>query len=218
MNDAVNTSSVGQHNPNLTQLSADVVVNARAKTLPQQNIRWWLHAIWLAIIAIIVGGLVWYFGVAKTGGRSSALYEVLRPLTTSPVYSLAANAIVINFDEVRTNATLWSGVYWGLAFLSTVVSALAGVILKFEVILTDDKVKRDVAAILSMIAAILIAISSTGDFQHKWQANRVAAAELEQLAYEFAAKPDEKHATVLEFVGKTLRKRHISIVGADPTQ
>lgn len=32
-------------------------------------------------------------------------------------------------------------------------------------------------------AALLITVSTSGDFQRKWQANRIAAAELERLGY-----------------------------------
>ena len=35
-----------------------------------------------------------------------------------------------------------------------------------------------------MLAALLITLSTTGDFQRKWQANRLAAAAMENVAYE----------------------------------
>jgi hypothetical protein len=57
---------------------------------------------------------------------------------------------------------------------------------KLESILRNEAIKKDVAA--AVAAAILITISTSGDFQRKWQANRTAAAELERIGYDFLEK------------------------------
>jgi len=87
--------------------------------------------------------------------------------------SLIARAILDNYREARTNASRWIGIYWGCTFVAAGLSALAGLVLKFETFLKNDGVKKDVAATFSVCAALLITVSTSGDFQRKWQANRI---------------------------------------------
>ena len=70
------------------------------------------------------------------------------------------------------------------------------------------------AALLSVTAALLITISSGGDFQRKWQANRIAAAELERTGYEFLENDGADARTYLATVGQSLLRRHMAIVGS----
>ena len=90
--------------------------------------------------------------------------------------------------------------------------ALAGLILKLETI-TNERMKKDVAAVLAVSAALLITISTGGDFQRKWQANRIAAAELERTGYEFLEKDEAASRSYLAPVGQILHRRHMAIVG-----
>jgi hypothetical protein len=48
-----------------------------------------------------------------------------------------------------------------------------------------------------MFAALLITLVTVGDFQKKWRANRLAATQMENLAYEFITA-DRKN-TIAEF-------------------
>ena len=64
-----------------------------------------------------------------------------------------------------------------------------------------------------MAAALLITISTSGDFQRKWQANRIAAAELERTGYEFLEKDGADARSYLAAVGPILLRRHLAIVG-----
>jgi hypothetical protein len=50
-------------------------------------------------------------------------------------------------------------------------------VLKLETLLGNEALKKDCAALLSVAAALLVTLSTSGDFQRKWQANRIAAAE-----------------------------------------
>jgi hypothetical protein len=77
-------------------------------------------------------------------------------------------------------------VYFGCLFGSAFLSAIAALILKLELLGNHIKLKNDLAALLATFAALLVTLSTTGDFQRKWQANRIAAAEMENLAYELA--------------------------------
>jgi hypothetical protein len=157
----------------------------------------------------------WFFQDRQEWPRSEALSIALKPLIDQKDtdQSLVAQTILDNFIETRTNASRWSGVYWGFTFTAAVFSALAGLILKFEFILRNEALKKDLAAILSMTAALLITISTSGDFQRKWQANRIAAAELERTGYELLEKNGKDSRQYLAIVGQILLRRNFLIVG-----
>jgi hypothetical protein len=128
--------------------------------------------------------------------------------------SIAATAIRTNYLEIRGNASRWSGIYWGCTFAAALFSALAGLILKLESLPIEEKPRKDISATLAVTAAILITISTSGDFQRKWQANRIAAAELERAGYTFLAAGGETPRSVHATIGKILHRRHMAIVGS----
>jgi hypothetical protein len=148
--------------------------------------------------------------------RGQALNDALAPMITNEIteQSIAATTIRTNYLEIRGNASRWSGIYWGCTFAAALFSALAGLILKLESLPIEEKPRKDISATLAVTAAILITISTSGDFQRKWQANRIAAAELERAGYTFlaagGANPRSVHATI----GKILHRRHMAIVGS----
>ncbi|MGV3570370.1 MAG: hypothetical protein ACO1PB_07200 [Ramlibacter sp.] len=151
-----------------------------------------------------------------TGLRSlqgDALLQVLheRIATSTGDQKAVGNAILQNFIETRKIASNWSGLYWGFAWVSAALSALAGVILKIESF-ANEKAKKDVAALFAVTAAILITVSTGGEFQRKWQANRIASAEIEYLGYEFVSGVSDPkgHFSKLREI---LLRRHQSIVG-----
>jgi hypothetical protein len=132
---------------------------------------------------------------------------------TNTDQALVAGVILDNFREARSNASRWSGIYWGCTFAAAALSALAGLILKFETIIKNDGLKKDLAAVFAVGAALLITISTGGDFQRKWQANRIAAAELERTGYELLEKDGAVARSYLASVGEILQRRHMAIVG-----
>lgn len=136
-----------------------------------------------AVVIVAIGltvALYW----PRADAITAALHSSITQQDTD--HSLVAKAILDNYKEARSNAARWSGVYWGFTFLAAIFSALAGIILKVESIFkNNEQMKKDVAALLAVCAALLITISTSGDFQRKWQANRVAASELERAAYYF---------------------------------
>jgi len=74
--------------------------------------------------------------------------------------------------------------YFGCLFGSAFLSAMAALFLKLEILNEQPKLRNDISASLATLAALLITLSSIGDFQRKWGANRVAASAMENLAYE----------------------------------
>jgi hypothetical protein len=57
-------------------------------------------------------------------------------------------------------------------------------LLKLEMLSERPKLRNDLAASLATIAALLVTLSTAGDFQRKWRANRIAASAMENLAYD----------------------------------
>jgi hypothetical protein len=169
----------------------------------------------VVLLVVVIGTVWWFFKDRGDWPRGEALGESLRPIAegTNPDRALVARAIWDNYKENRNNASRWSGIYWGFTFTAAILSALAALVLKLESLLKNDGVKKDLVALLSVAAALLITISSSGDFQRKWQANRIAAAELERIGYEFLEKKGSDARTYLGAVGEILLRKHLAIVG-----
>jgi len=108
---------------------------------------------------------------------------------------------------------MWSGVYWGCTFAAALLSALAALTLKLESFIKNEGTKKDLAVAFSIIAALLMTLSTSGEFSRKWQANRIAAAELEKIGYEFLEANGENPRDYHTKMGNILLKRNIAIVG-----
>jgi hypothetical protein len=175
----------------------------------------WLPIAGVAAIALVAAGAWWFFHVRDTWILGEALAVALRPAIEQQGtdQAMVARAILDNYLETRSNAARWSGVYWGFTFVAAALSALAGLILKFESFIKNESAKKDIAALLAVGAALLITISTSGDFQRKWQANRIAAAELERTGYELLEGKAADPRTHLASVGQILHRRHMAIVG-----
>ena len=167
-------------------------------------------------VVLLIACAYWVFQYQESQPRGEALGVVLRPLIDqqNTDTSIVARAVLDNYLEARTNASRWSGVYWGFTFLAAALSALAGLILKFEWFLKNEHFKKDVAAIFAVCAALLITISTSGDFQRKWQANRIAAAELERIGYELLERNATDPSAYFSDIANILYKRNVSIVGS----
>ena len=169
----------------------------------------------LLIVGVLIAAGWWLFQDRDNWPRGEALGEALRPIVEgkNPDQALVARVIWDNYLETRANAARWSGVYWGLTFVAALLSALAALVLKVETFVRNEATKKDLAALLSVAAALMITISTSGDFQRKWQANRIAAAELERTGYEFLEKDGADARSYLASVGPILLRRHLAIVG-----
>ena len=60
---------------------------------------------------------------------------------------------------------------------------------------------------------MLITISTGGDFHRKWQANRIAAADLERAGYELLAQTDADPRLYFAEIARILHTRHVAITG-----
>ena len=134
----------------------------------------------LAIVAAIAFQLISQSSAEKN--RGLALHELPKYL---PAPSKDMGELVLaNYGEYRANAVRWSFAYFGCLFGAAFASALAGVVLKLDVLKNRPALKNDMAAALAATAALLITLSTSGDFQRKWQANRLAADAMENLSYD----------------------------------
>jgi hypothetical protein len=151
--------------------------------------------------------------------RGNALDVALTPFVNGAATrvdsTVVARLILESYQETRGIAAIWSGLYWGFSWLAAVLGALAGLILKFESVPMDEKRKKDVAAFLTLTASLLVTISTSGDFQRKWQANRIAAAEIEYVGYDFLKNVNKEPMVYIDKVSASLRQRHLSILGID---
>ncbi len=170
----------------------------------------------VVLVGTLIAGLWWFLDDREKWPRGEALGVALRSMIDkpNPDQALVAKAILDNYLETRENASRWSGIYWGFTFAAAALSALAALVLKLETLTRNEGAKKDFAALFSVTAALLITISTSGDFQRKWQANRIAAAELERTGYDFLEKDGADARSYLASVGQTLLRRHMAIVGS----
>ncbi|HUP62699.1 MAG TPA: hypothetical protein VNA69_20020 [Thermoanaerobaculia bacterium] len=132
----------------------------------------------VAVTLIII--LTQPFGALRA--KSLPALKVMVPTQALPVYAAA----LISHQEYRANTGRWSVAYFGCTFGAAFLSALAGVILKLDMLADRDKLRRDLAAISAAAAALLITLSTTGNFESKWRANRLAASAMESAIYKLA--------------------------------
>jgi hypothetical protein len=142
----------------------------------------------LIILAVAVLGLasvaLFLLQVIAPELRGVALHEL--PQLYSAENKIVGEIVIASYSEYRANAARWSGVYFGCLFGAAFLSALAGLIIKLELLQAWPRLRNDLAATSAMLAALLITLSTTGDFQRKWHANRTAATAMENLAYHIA--------------------------------
>lgn len=170
----------------------------------------------LLLVALLVIACVKINDASVSTARAVAFSEIVNSKTllderARPVASILSAAHV----EYRDNARRWSFVYHTAIFGAAILSALAGLVLKLEYFLKDDGLKKDLAACLAMIAALFAAVSSSGNFHDKWEANRIAASKIESFAFDLKAHPftlEREQAIYAELRDLTL-ERDLRIVG-----
>lgn len=137
----------------------------------------------LLLSGAVAGGLGPAAGWAADPPPRGAALESLPGLF--PPEARALGQIVLSSQrEYRANAVRWSAVYFGCVFGSALFSALAALLLKLDVLGAWPRLRNDLAAGFATLAALLVTLSTSGNFQAKWQANRLAASAMENLAYE----------------------------------
>src|SRR5438874_430584 len=134
---------------------------------------WWTFLIVILSLALLV---VIGTRVFLTPNRGSAIDELQSLLPDTSKDKDIAGLVVANYREYRAIAVRWSAAYFGSIFGSALLSALAGVLLKLDLLASHQSLRNDLAATFAALAALFITLSTVGDFQRKWQANRTAAS------------------------------------------
>src|SRR6266550_1151410 len=133
-------------------------------TEPPKSHRWLLILI-LVIVAGVIAIAVWRSAVSPRGEAIDHIVNNMIPADLKPL----GIVILTNFKEFRDNSTRWSAAYFSCVLFSAVFSAFAGFVLKVKAFSTASVAKEDLAALLATLAALLITLSTAGDFQRKWQ-------------------------------------------------
>ncbi len=137
----------------------------------------------VAVIVVIVAALGVTYSAKQQPDRGMAMEDLTKLFR--PETKQLGSVIIETYREFRGNAVRWSAAYFGCLFGSAFLSAVAALVLKLELLGDQPRLRNDLAASLATVAALLVTLSTTGDFQRKWQANRIAAAAMER-AYELA--------------------------------
>jgi hypothetical protein len=173
--------------------------------------------VWFIVLTCLVLILSW--GVVRLlarpdleSNRGAALQKLLN-MVPDGLHDLG-NLVVANYREYRANSVRWSAAYFGCIFGSAFLSALAGVILKIESLAARPALRNDLAASFAATAALLITLATVGEFQRKWEANRIAASAMENLAYELlkSGKAVDRD-TVLGKIQDINESRNAGVVG-----
>ena len=116
------------------------------------------------------------------------------------------------YNEYRSGAKSWSGVYHGCLFISIIASAVATLFLKLEIL--KNTYQSDIAASLALLAAILTAMTAEGGFNRKWRANRVSRSLTEQLRTD-TSDPAIDGAQIRKRLNEIIRRHDEGIIGPE---
>jgi hypothetical protein len=172
----------------------------------------WILVLVSVVVAIVVAWL------AIRAPRGSGLLDTFPALLQElPRDEQRIGQIILdNYREYRGNARNWSAAYYGCLFLSAACAAIAGLVIKLDFFIKNEALKKDLAAGLAMISALLITLSTVGDFHQKWSANRLAAAKTERLAYAFITADRKAQLGAFSLQIQTISyERNEGIVSAD---
>jgi hypothetical protein len=166
----------------------------------------------ILILAAVVTGLTVSYNAKQQPARGVAVEELAQ--LYQPEIKPLGTIVLKTYREFRGNTVRWSAAYFGCLFGSAFLSAVAALILKLELLGGRPKLRNDLAASFATLAALLITLSTIGDFQRKWQANRIAAAEMENLAYELTRPSSATHLDAILTRIQTINTvRHQTIAG-----
>jgi hypothetical protein len=148
--------------------------------------RKWLKPVLITLLIVIVVGPIGYYAFRAPRGQDVDTITGFDQKSglLPPIQHDIGIVLATNYHEYRTNSMWWSLAYYGCLFLSAFLSAMAAFVLKLECFPKRPDVKKDLAALCATVAAVLITLSTVGNFQKKWEANRLAATSMQNLVYD----------------------------------
>ena len=168
-----------------------------------------------AVILVSIVLLTWWVLKAPqtAGGYRGAAIAKLSEVLPPDLHGLG-ELVIANYREYRANTIRWSAAYYGCLFGAAFLSACAGVLLKLESLKARLGIRNDLSAIMAALASLLITLLTIGSFEEKWRSNRIAASNMENLAYELlkSGAIQEKDA-ILSRIQVINEARNLGIVG-----
>jgi hypothetical protein len=144
-----------------------------------------LRVVSVTLAVVLLASAVILTGVyARSVPRGVDVDLIATSKQLTPAQAELETVLAASYHEYRNNASWWSFAYYGCLFGSAFLSAMAALILKWGGSPDRTEMKKDVAALCATTAALLITVSTVGNFQQKWQANRLAATAVQNLVYE----------------------------------
>jgi hypothetical protein len=186
-----------------------------------QQTRKWPQVFLRTIVSVtVIGGIIGLYAYALHVPRGQDVDRITgfnQPSGLLPPRQKDLGMVLaLNYHEYRNNSSRWSLAYFGCLFLSAFSSAMAAFVLKLECFPKRPDVKKDLAALLSTIAAVLITLTTVGNFQQKWQANRLAATAMQNLVYEvWKGDAPEGKSDIYSKIEQINLLRNQEIVGGD---
>jgi hypothetical protein len=119
--------------------------------------------------------------------------------------------------EYRKSTFWWSTAFHGSLLLAAFLSAASGIILKVESAGANrEKFKKDLAAIFAGSAAFLLTLSGTLNFNRKWESNRIAAYQSENLLYQISSSSSNDLPRVYQRLQEIVARQNEGILGQEP--
>src|SRR6266581_6322265 len=126
---------------------------------PEASRRYLLAWVIVMLLVIAVVVIAWEsYQTPRGSGLLNTLPDFLQELPKNE--QRIGQIILDSYQEYRANARNWSATYFGCLFFSAACAALAGLVIKLEFILKNESFKKDLAALLAMLAALLITLST----------------------------------------------------------
>ena len=176
----------------------------------------------IALVAVLLLAIVliaWWAlrGPQTTGGYRGVAIAQLKNALPGDLAGLG-ELVIANYKEYRANTVRWSAAYFGCLFGAALLSACAGVLLKLESLKSRLGIRNDLSAIMAALASLLITLMTIGSFEEKWRSNRIAASNMENLAYELLKSgADQQKDAILSQIQSINEARNLGIVGKPAT-
>lgn len=142
--------------------------------------------------------------------ETAAVARSVAPMTAGEKNELK-QLVDKEFEDFRGYARNWSLAYHTFLFGAAALSALAALVLKLEGTV-DIKKRNNWGAILAASSALMVTIMTSGGFQRKWEANRLAAFEVHNLQLELEKRTADRDG-ILDELKRINEIRNQSIVG-----
>lgn len=121
-------------------------------------------------------------------------------------------------EDYRKNTACWSLAFHGSFLAAALLSVTSSLILKLESVderRLREKLRKDIAAGCAGLAALLLTVSGTMNFNRKWETNRVAAYQTENLYYEISSASSNDLQRIYRRLQEIVARQNEGVLGLD---